>query len=76
LDQFVRVEVIEAQLVRHQPPDGRFAGAHKTNERKIDDAAVTVHGNRVAQASRLRNSNHRHDARAIFPELDTVAGNA
>src|SRR5208282_4258812 len=49
LNQFIRVEVIEAQLVRHQPADGRFAGAHESDEREIDDAAVAVHGHEFTQ---------------------------
>ena len=72
LNQLIRVEVIEAQQVGHQPADGRFAGAHEPDEGEVDDTAVAVHGNRVAQASRLRNSKHRPEACAtLFPSLDT-----
>jgi hypothetical protein len=41
------------QLLGNHPAHGRFARAHETYEREIDDAAVTVHGNKVAQTSRL-----------------------
>ena len=44
LNQFVRVEIIEMQLVGHQPAHGRLARAHETDEREIDEVAVVVHG--------------------------------
>jgi hypothetical protein len=34
---------MKPQIFRDQPADGRFARAHKTDERKVDDVAVVVH---------------------------------
>ena len=47
LNQLVRVEIIEMQLVGHEPADGGLARAHETDEREIDDAAVALHGDGV-----------------------------
>ena len=48
-NQLVRVEVVEMQLLGHEPAHGGFARAHETDEREIDDAAVAVHGHELTQ---------------------------
>lgn len=35
LDEFVRVEELEMKMVRDKASDGRFAGAHETNESEV-----------------------------------------
>lgn len=55
LDQFVRVQIIKPQLLRHEPANGSFARAHKTDERNVDDAAVVVHALEVSNFARLDN---------------------
>ena len=40
LNQFVRVEIIEMQLLGHEPAHGSFARAHETDEREIDERRV------------------------------------
>jgi hypothetical protein len=37
------------QLLGHEPAHGGLARTHETNERKIDDAAVAVHGDELTQ---------------------------
>ncbi len=44
LDHFVRVEIIEMQLLGDEPAHGGLARAHEADEREIDDAAVALHG--------------------------------
>lgn len=48
LNQFIRVEIIEVQLISHQPSHGGLARAHETNEREIDEVARVVHGHDLA----------------------------
>ena len=39
--------MIEMQLVGDEAAHGRFAGAHKADERDVDDAAVALHNNEL-----------------------------
>ena len=49
LDQFIRVEKFKAEIFRHLPADGGFAGAHETDERDIGGLAADLHGDELAE---------------------------
>ena len=54
LNQLVGVDEFKAELLRNVPAHRRFARAHEADEREIDDVAVTLHGDGLAENAARR----------------------